>query len=453
MKKLFWVALIVVLAAGLVFSGCAKPAPTAPTAPTAPAAPTGPSEITIGCVACMTGFGAAFGEGTTFGVKTAIEDINKDGGIYVKEYDRKIPVKLVILDCESDDNKTGALAETLVLTDKAVALMCSGPLNFNHGICIVAERYKVPFMEGPGPYEARQGIRASVTPTWQYSWGSSFAIGTPAPEGDYRHGLPGYTMAETYAGSIESFLDKTNRQMALLATDDPDGVGWYESFAPLARQAGVDTYKTDARFGILPGDTTDFSSVIAEWKKADCQLIWSNATAPFFGIFWKQSHTLGYKPKQIFATRSGLFYTDVKAWGGDLPDAVGNEMFWNTGMQNVAGIGGRTPMSLGEAWSTATGQPYTQALGWLYGQFQMLADAIQRAGSLDPEKVNDALRTTDLVTMVGRAQFDKDQFNRIPCAIGQWQKTDKPWVWENPTVFSLNDSLVPTATMIFPIPY
>jgi hypothetical protein len=81
MRKLFWVALIMALIGGLIFAGCAAPGPTAPTGG-------GPSEIKIGCVACMTGFAAGFGTGTTFGAKTAVDDINKAGGISVKEYGR-----------------------------------------------------------------------------------------------------------------------------------------------------------------------------------------------------------------------------------------------------------------------------------------------------------------------------------------------------------------------------
>jgi hypothetical protein len=65
-----------------------------------------------------------------------------------------------------------------------------------------------------------------------------------------------------------------------------------------------------------------------------------------------------------------------------------------------------------------------------------------------------ALAETDFVSMWGRVVFDlNDQFQRIPCQFGQWQKTDNPWVWESPIVFSFNDFMPATADLIFPKPW
>ena len=52
-------------------------------------------------------------------MKAAVEDINKLGGIFVKEYNKKLPVKLVLLDNESDPIKAGTLAQDLIVSEKA----------------------------------------------------------------------------------------------------------------------------------------------------------------------------------------------------------------------------------------------------------------------------------------------------------------------------------------------
>ena len=82
------------------------------------AAPAGPETIKIGTSAPLTGMFAGFGEGCTFGAQAAVDDINAQGGIYVKEYDRKIPVEYIVVDNESDPGKSGSLAEDLILRDK-----------------------------------------------------------------------------------------------------------------------------------------------------------------------------------------------------------------------------------------------------------------------------------------------------------------------------------------------
>jgi len=462
LKRLILIPVVIMLISAMFMVSCAEPAPPAPApapapapspAPTPAPAPAGPEEILIGADACLTGMYAGFGEGAVFGMEAAVEDINKQGGIYVKEYDRKIPVKLVVADNESDLTRAGTLAEDLILRDKVKFLLTTGALEINFPIARVAERYKVPFMTGPGPYESWQAMRMEADPPWQYTWSISFAIATPSPEGDFRHGKPGYSMFDAWLGALQFFGGETNKKIALLASDDQDGRGWYLGFAPEAEKIGMDTYHSEEQFGLVPMDTTDFSALITKWKDDNCELLWANCPAPFFGTFWRQARTLGYEPKQVFATRAGLFYTDVTAWGGDLPQGICNEMFWNPSIQGTHGIGDTTATSLHERWAEATGQPMHQIMGWLYADAQVLFDAIERAGSLDGEKVNAALAQTDMMTIYHRVVFDKDQYSRIPVAFGQWQKTDKPWVWDNPIVYSDHDFMPATAEMIFPIPY
>ncbi len=450
MKRLFPLMLIALLVSALILTSCSNSTPsTSTTSPTTKAAPI--TEIRVGVPAAQTGNAAGFGKGGVFGIQAAVDDINKAGGIYLSQYQVKVPVKLIVVDNGSDPQKSGDLAETLILEDKVDFLLSVGPSDFNPPMAVVAERNKVPFLGGPGPFEAWKANKDAGN--WQYSWACSFAIATPAPEGDFRHGKPGYTLFDAWEGALKSFGDQTNKKIALVASDDPDGKAWYQAFAPQTKTIGFESYKSDQQFGLVPTETTDFSSLINEFKAADCQMLWSNAPGPFFGSFWKQANALGYHPKQVFATRSGLFYSDVNAWGGNLANGVCNEMFWHPSMVGVKGIGDTTAKSLDERWRTATGEPTNQCVGWLYTSAQVMADAIERAGTLDHTKVNEAISKTDLITIDGRVVFDADNYSRIPVAFGQWQKSDKAYVWENAVVYSENDYLQKNADLIFPIPY
>jgi len=440
MKKFLLIPLAVVLVTALIFGGC-KPAAEVP------------EEIRVGLTASQTGPAAGFALGNVFGMQAATDDINSLGGIYVEEYGKKLPVRLIVLNNESNPEKGGILAEDLVLRDKVQFLLNAGPLDFDPPAAVVAERYKVPHMSGPGPYEAWQGVRTSIEPMWEYSYMISFAIATPPAPGDFRADKPGYTMFEVWAGALDEILPQTNKKIALLASADPDGMGWYEGFYPATIEFGCEPYRADEGFGITPGETTDFSPLINEWKAANCEMLWCNTTATFFGTFWRQAHTLGYHPKQVFASRAGLFYTDINAWGGDLPQAICNEMFWHPDLEGCVGIGGTTPKELGERWYEETGLPFHQVMGLCYADAQVLYDAIERAGTLDGEAVLQAIGETDMNTMFRRVVFDEEKFSRIPCFFGQWQKTDKAWVWDNPVVFSQHDFLPATAEIIFPVPY
>ena len=111
-------------------------------------------------------------------------------------------------------------------------------------------------------------------------------------------------------------------------------------------------------------------------------------------------------------------------------------------------------MSLAERWVKDTGRPVNPGIGWGYNGMQILADAIERAGSLDSEKVCAALSKTDMPTISSpQVMFDENHSATLPVFFNQWFKTDKPWVWESKVVVSYHDFLPEEAELMFPIPY
>ena len=411
-----------------------------------------PNEILVGVCTGLTGPFAGFGEGGVFGIKAGVEDINKLGGVNVKALGRKLPIKLVIVDNESDESKAGTLAQDLILRDK-VQFIINGmdPPHMRAPIAAACERYKVVQISGCGPYEAWMGMRKSVEKPWQYTWTQSFAIATPAKPGDFRHGKLGYSMMDSWTGALDELGAKTNKKCGAFASDEPDGRGWYLAFSPVVAKQGWDVYRVKDEFGLVPMETTDFSSLIGAWRDNDCQVLWVNSPGFFFGSMWRQARRLGYKPKMVYATRAGLFFADVKAWGGDLGHGISNEMFWSPAFKDSPGIGGTTPQSLLDRWTKATGQPVNQNIGMGYQAVQILIDAVERAGALDTEKINQALKKTDLMTIYHRVAFDDENFSRHPVSFGQWVKKGDKWV--NEVVISNHDFLPKTADLLFPIPY
>ena len=72
--------------------------------------------ILIGRPDPATGPLAAFSEPTPWGDNRAIEVINKDGGIYIKEFGRKLPVKIKLMDTESNPTKPIRIPSPIFLT-------------------------------------------------------------------------------------------------------------------------------------------------------------------------------------------------------------------------------------------------------------------------------------------------------------------------------------------------
>ena len=117
---LIGICVISMLAAPLLLAGCGDEEETTTTTPTMTEAPT-KDTIIIGGARPLTGQGAVYEE-TAFGpiYKMWIDKINADGGLYIEEYGKKLPIvyKEYIYDDTSDVSVTLRLLEKLMTVDK-----------------------------------------------------------------------------------------------------------------------------------------------------------------------------------------------------------------------------------------------------------------------------------------------------------------------------------------------
>ena len=168
-------------------------------------APKVPKEIRVGCVASVTGMFAGMADGGVFGLQAAFEDINRQGGIMVKEYGQRIPVKLTVVDSESDPAKTGLLAESLVVQEKVQFLVCHNePPPVHAPVARVAAKHKIPHLADVAVMEPWLGMRADASPPFDYTWALGFAIATPGP--------PGYTILDSWKEELESTATRRTRR-------------------------------------------------------------------------------------------------------------------------------------------------------------------------------------------------------------------------------------------------
>jgi branched-chain amino acid transport system substrate-binding protein len=403
------------------------------------------NEVRIGLVAPITGGFAAHGQGTLWGALKAVEDINKLGG--VKVGNRRIPVRLIYYDDTSDPTKTAALSTQLIEVDNVIAFVVNGVPVFANPASVIADRYKTPLVT-VGPWE----------PWWaggpyKYAWHIGFLIATPIPEGDARAGKHGYSVFDAWFSFLNKYADQTNRKVAVIACDDADGRGWYPLFGQGLKEQGYTPYGIENNFGLYPPGTTDFSSLILTWKDAGCEILVGNLPGVDFGTFWRQAHTLGWKPKMAAIGRAALFYEEVAAWGGDLPLGIATEVWWDPSYP-FPGIGGRTSASLAEEWYKEKGIFVNRDIGWNgYATVQVILQAIEKAGVLDKEMINKAIAELESETIIGPIKFIPEMHSS-PCIVvmGQWQKTDKPWVWECPIIHSDFPEIPVTSQPIFPLP-
>lgn len=384
----------------------------------------GPTEVLLGATLPETGIFAGFGQ-QGWGMQKAVNDQNALGGIYLSEWDKTVPVRLVIKNNESDFAKVGPLTTDLVLTDEVHALLSpDAPTDLHDPTSVIANQYGIPQIIPGGPFEPwYHGMHEGED--WPYTWFAGFAIGTPAAA---PRDVPGYTMVDTWFMYMDRVGAKTNTNMiaGVFASSDADGIGWYASFPALMEDYGMTVVGVDEEIGLFPMDATDYSSIINEWQDAGVEIIWGNCPGAHFGALISQAYQDGFRPKICLVGRAALFPLDVMSWGTEPPLGwgVGSEVWWSAHYaveDGFVGIGGRTAAELAEDWATESGEPLNRGIGHGYLAAQVMLDAIERAGDVDGDAINAALAETDLDTISGWVKFDPDtQFSHMPLSFGQW---------------------------------
>lgn len=103
-------------------------------------------EITVGAVNSMTGPDSMTGAEQKWAYEQAVNDINQKGGVFVKEYKKKLPIKLVFADDSSAPDKAAAAMERLVKANKVDLALSSDTTPKNLAAAVVAEKYRVFFL-------------------------------------------------------------------------------------------------------------------------------------------------------------------------------------------------------------------------------------------------------------------------------------------------------------------
>jgi branched-chain amino acid transport system substrate-binding protein len=175
-----------------------------------------PKEIVVGTPVSRTGPGAPFGLYMEWGYKVAVDDVNKKGGIFIKKYNKKLPVRLVIYDDESTPEKATQAVQRLILKDKVNALFSTGnPMNVIP--CgMIAEKEGIPMTAAGCPVQAFLG--AQPKGGWKYVWDIFFD-----------------ELEMTKLQFLTMNTVQSNKKIALFTDNTPDGTimgGLWKKVAP-----------------------------------------------------------------------------------------------------------------------------------------------------------------------------------------------------------------------------
>jgi branched-chain amino acid transport system substrate-binding protein len=359
-----------------------------------------PTTIKLGAVIALTGAMASGGKDVRAGYEIAIKHINDAGGVFVKEYNKKLPLELLILDDESDAVKTTTRLDKLSSVDNVVAYLGGFSSDLNVVGMSTAEKNKVPWI----------GV-------------------TVAAEAPFRKGFKYIFVPFSLAGDqVITFFDlldsipKEQRPVKLghmeLQVDWGKECGEY--IRDMAKKRGY-TIVADQKYA---PPTKDFSSLIMDLKSAGADVIFSVPTPPQSIMIVKQMKELNYAPKVTLFIRGPDLSTYWDAMGKDANYVV-SDGNWDETMKYPGNDRVVKDYRAKNPDVTSIGIP----VGCAYAAVQILTKAIETAGTLDREKLRNTIGKVEMMTVRGPIKFRPNGSAIIKYGFRQWYNTKNVLIW------------------------
>ncbi len=361
--------------------------------------------VKVGHVSPRTGPLAGFAEADEH-VLGAIETIFSGG---LENNGKSYGVEIISKDSQSNPNRAAEVAADLILGEEVDIIVAASTPDTTNPVADQAEVNEVPCITTDCPWQP-------------YFFGRA---GDPAVGFDYT-----YHFFWGLEDVIAAFLDlwdhpDVSKAIGGIFPNDADGNAWGDPELGLPKPlAGAGFTLTDpGRYQPL---NDDFTSQISAFKQAGCEIVTGNMIPPDFATFWAQCAQQGFSPKIVTIGKALLFPSVIESLG-DRGDGLTTEIWWTPNHPFSSSLTGESSKALADSYVAATGRPWTQPIGFKHALFEVTADVIRRAADLDdPAAILDAIRTTDIQTIVGGVNWAAGPVKNVtktPLVAGQWQKT------------------------------
>ncbi|MFC1868430.1 amino acid ABC transporter substrate-binding protein [Thermodesulfobacteriota bacterium] len=325
-------------------------------------------------------------------IKLWLQEVNAKGGIYVKEFGKKLPVELIRYDDKSDVDTMLKLVKKLITEDKVDFLLPPSTSAMHFAMLPLANKYRHPIV------------------TWTVA---SEKLLKMAKELPYIFHTSPPPSAHMEVGK-DLFVELGVKSVALIYIQDLAGIEYSGALKKRLEAAGIKVilYKS------YPFGSKDLSPLLKRIKSANPDALVAVSYPPDSLLITEQSMIIGLNPK--------FFSLGI---GGAMP--MFRDKFGASKLEGLIAFGGWNPKSSPEAndyfekyRKLNNIEPDYWSASYGYATYQIYEQAIEKAGTLDRDKVRDILaKGTFTNTAAGNIVFKFDgQFSyNVPSYYGQWQ--------------------------------
>jgi branched-chain amino acid transport system substrate-binding protein len=331
--------------------------------------------IKIGVVLPTTGSESKPGAYQKEGIELAIKQINDAGGIMVKSKGKKLKIEEVFYDDGTDSKKSASLTERAMSSDGVIAVLGGYSTALGTAESVMADRYKTPW------------ITTGAGATAIFGKGYQYAFGTLSPVA-----LIGTTSAEFLGSLVDAGKLKKGLRVAMVVENTDHGTDYVNGFNEwTGKHKGYFDVVLNEKFEL---GATDFSSILQRVKSSHAD------------VFLSDAHLPDYITMQRQYLQNGLHHQMI-SYGARGPEANARQALGAGTDYIFAGIWWSNKLPYPQAKKFAA--DYKAFTGhdvdsWYsapaYDGMRIVAKAIESAGSLDKDKIRDALKKVELTDSV-----------------------------------------------------
>jgi branched-chain amino acid transport system substrate-binding protein len=341
-------------------------------------------KITIGFVSPLTGDLAGFAVADKFIIDTIRKTPAYSKGLKIG--DTTYEIDIVVADSQSSTNRASQVAKQLINQNHADMVLVTSTPEVANPVASVCESLHTPCVSTVVPWESWYfGRGAKQGDTFKYT--TMFFFGVPE-------------FGECFIPMWNRIPN--NKIIAGMFPNDADGNAFRQGWPPLVKPAGY----TLVDGGAYPDGTTDYTSMITQFKQKRCEIYLNGPLPPDFNVMWKQAAQQGFKPKLATVAKVLLFPADLVALGS-LANNIATDAWWTPTWPGESSLDGTSPKQLADNFESSVGKQWTQTLGSTYALFEVAYEAFKQVDDPhDHDAVADKLRSLNLGnTMDGPLNF------------------------------------------------
>jgi branched-chain amino acid transport system substrate-binding protein len=363
-------------AAAFAFCGLATPL----------AAADGPDQVVVGAVLPLTGEESRIGGYYKLAYELAVKEYNDHGGLELRAYHRKIPIKLIIYDDKTDPAISRNLYERLAVQDHVDAMLGGYSTDLVQAQTVVANQHEIPYVGGGGAATAI------------YKRGFKTVFGLLSSIQNLAFSECDFIEAMQAQGKLPKPL-----RMAVVYENTSHGKDFVEGLTARAKLKPKNFQIVLNEAFDLHGK--DFGPLLQKVKATNANAFMSDAHLDDYITMQRQYRQLGLHHAYLTYGARGP-ETAARTALGEGVDYIVAAAWWNKAIPNAA------VAAFDEKWAKAYPKSPAEWFAALpYETARTLFIAMTETGSVDKAKIVATLRTIDIRDTVipgGHIRFEKD---------------------------------------------